>query len=161
MISLGLCKLARLDVYPTTQRPILADGDSHLTVVGEVHTKMTMSSDVVLPLSALVVTKLSAGLIVGMAFMKQHKVVIDIANNALLVQGHTVPFDNRPGNPKVSLLRVDVNRAVLPGEDVILPIPANFSDDQHVAVEPREPYSFWPEPCIVENVDGFLTIPFV
>ena len=49
MISLDLCKLANLDVYPTTQRAILADGDSHLTVVGEVHTTITMNSNVTLP----------------------------------------------------------------------------------------------------------------
>ena len=99
MISLDLCKLTNLDVYPTTQRAILADGDSHLAVVGEVHTTITMNSNVTLPLSALVVTKLKAGLIVGMAFMKQHNVAIDIPNNALLVQGNTVPFNNQPGNP--------------------------------------------------------------
>ena len=158
MISLDLCKLAHLDVYPTTQRAVLADGD-HLTVVGEVHTKITMNSDVILPLSALVVTKLTAGLIVGMAFMKRHKVIINIANNAFLVRGNRVPFDNQPGNPKMSLLRVDVNRVVLPGESITLPTPPNFSNDTHVAVEPRKPNSSWPEPCIVENENGFLTIP--
>ena len=113
MISLDLCKLAHLDVYPTTQRVVLADEDSHLTVVGEVHTKIIMNSDVILRLSALVVTKLTAGLIVGMAFMKP----------------------------------------------ITLPTPPNFSNDTHVSVEPRESNSSWPEPCIVENENGFLTIP--
>ena len=101
MISLDLCKLTKLDVYPTTQRAILADGDSHLTVVCEVHNTITMNSNVTLPLSALVMTKLKAGLIVGMAFVEQHNVVIDIPNNALLVRGNTVPFNNQPGNHKV------------------------------------------------------------
>ena len=148
MISLDLCKLANLDVYPTTQRAILTDGDSHLTVVGEVHTTITMNSNVMLPLGALVVTKRKAGLIVGMVFMKQNNVVIDIPNNALLVRGNTFPFNKQPGNPKVSLLRAEVNRDVLPGDNFILPVPPNFLEDQHVAVEPREQNFSWLEPIV-------------
>ena len=71
-------------------------------------------------------TKLKAGLIVGMAFMKQHNVVIDILNNALLVRGNTVLFNNQTGNPKVSLLRAEVNRVVLPGDNFILQVPPIF-----------------------------------
>ena len=115
MISLDLCKLTNLDVYPTSHRAVLADGDSHLNVVGEVHSSIIMEN-VNLQLNALVVTKLKAVLIVGMSFVKQHGVVIDIPNNALLVQGHTILFNNVPGNPKVSLLRIEFNRVVFPGD---------------------------------------------
>ena len=136
MTSLDLCKLP-IGVYPTSHRAVLADGDSHLSVVAEVHTSITMEN-INLPLNALVVTKLKAGLIVGISFMKQHGVVIDIPTNALLVQGHTILFNNVPGNPKVSLLRTEVNRVVHPGDALVIPVPTNFLADKQVAVEPRE-----------------------
>ena len=83
-----------------------------------------------LPLSALVVTKLKAGLIVGMAFMKERKVVIDIPNNVLILSGNnTVRFNNQPGNPKVSLLRAEFNNVIFPVECVTLPTPVNFLAD--------------------------------
>ena len=44
MISLELCKLAGLHIYPSSQRAILADGDSQLSVVGEVHTSIVMDN---------------------------------------------------------------------------------------------------------------------
>ena len=98
----------------------------------------------------------------------------DIPNNALLVRGNTVPFNNQPGNPKVSLLRAEVNRVVLQGDNFILPVPPNFLEDQHVAVEPREQnvvedqhvavepreQNFsWLEPTVIKNEEGFLVIP--
>ena len=42
MISLELCELSNLRVYPFTHSAILADGDSKLQVIGEVHTSIAM-----------------------------------------------------------------------------------------------------------------------
>ena len=60
MISLELCELANLKVYPSTHSAILADGDSKLKVVGEVHTSIIMDGYLKLPISAVVVTRLKA-----------------------------------------------------------------------------------------------------
>ena len=97
MISLDLCKAANLEVYPSSHSALLADGNIRLSVVGEVHTSITMGNNIELLLNALVVTTLKAGLIVGMSFMKQHGVIIDIPNNALIVKGNTIPFNNQLG----------------------------------------------------------------
>ena len=102
MISYDLCKLVNLEILPSSHSAVQADGDSRLTVLGEVHTSIVMD-DLKLSLNAVVVSKLKAGLIVGMAFMKEHNVVIDIPNNFLLVHGKTIMFSNQPGNPKISL----------------------------------------------------------
>ena len=130
-------------------------------MVGEVHTTITMNSNVTLPLNALVVTKLEASLIVGMAFMKEHNVVIDIPNNALLVRGNTVPFNNQPGDSKVSLFRAEVNYVVIPDDNLILPVPPNYLEDRHVAVGPREPDFSWLESTVIKNENGFLEIPIL
>ena len=109
MISLELCKMMGLQGYPTSHSAILADGDSQLKVVGEVHTYFLIENCLTLPLSAVVVTKLKAALIVGMAF-----------NVLILTGNNTARFNNQPGNSKVSLLRAEVNNVIFPGECVTL-----------------------------------------
>ena len=72
---------------------------------------------------------LKHGFIIGMAS------VIDIGNNALLLGERRTPFNNQPGNPKISLLRADVNQVVFPGDSVMVPVPANFMSDDEFVVE--------------------------
>jgi len=86
LISSDICNLADVEIQPSNHRAVQADGDSHLKVVGEVHTYIQLSDCLVLPVDALVVSKLKAGFIVGMAFMKRHKVTIDMGNNTLSFQ---------------------------------------------------------------------------
>ena len=156
MISYELCKLANLEVLPSSHSAVQADGDSRLMVLGEVHTSILMDG-LELSLNAVVVSKLKAGLIVGMAFMKEHDVIIDISNNFLLIHGKKIVFSNQPGNPKISLLRMDVNRVVLPGDDFEVPIPANFLPDNEIAMEPRDSDN-WFRPEITHPVEGFVSI---
>ena len=150
MISIDLCKMIGLKVYPTPHSAISANGDSQLSVAGEVHTSILMDDFLTLPLSAVVVTKLKSGLIVGMAFMKENKIVIDIPNCLLQFPGNKISrFNNQPGHPKVSLLRADVNYVVFPGESISLPTPINFSTDTELAIEPREDNFDWYNPGIL------------
>ena len=110
-----------MHVYPTCHKVIQADGYSHLKVVGEIHLSLLMGNDIELALDALVVTSLKQGLIVGMTYMMEPNLVIGIGNNVLLVRNRKIYFNNQPGNPKVSLLRVEVNRVVFPGDLVTVP----------------------------------------
>ena len=93
-----------------------------------------------------------------MAFMKEYKLIIDIGENALLVRDRKILFNNQSGNPKVSLLRAEINCVVFPGDTVEVPVPANFKTDAEVAVEARDNAS-WPFPCIVDTKGGFVNIP--
>ena len=159
MIGLNICKLANLKVYPSSHSAILADGNSRLTVVGEIHSSMFMDNDLVLPINAVDVTKLKAGLIIGMDFLKENNVVIDIPNDSLIFPDQRkVYFNNQPGNPKVSLLRAEVNNIILPGESVILPVPVNFIGEEHIAIEPREENCQWLNRRVLENVDGKINL---
>ena len=158
MIQLDICEQANIKVYPTTHKAVQADGYSHLRVVGEIHTKIVVGDGIQLSLSALVVTSLKQSLIIGMAFMMKHKLTIDVGNNSLIVRDRHIPFNHMPGNPKVALLRVDINCVVFPGESVSVPVPANFIKDSEVAIESRDDPS-WPTPCIMSTKDGFMDIP--
>jgi len=86
LISSDICELANVEIASSKHSAVQADGDSHLKVVGEVHVDILMDDYLLLPVDALVVSKLKAGFIVGMAFMKRHKVMIDIGNNTLSFQ---------------------------------------------------------------------------
>ena len=71
--------------------------------------------------------------------MKNHEIMIDIPNGVLVFPGNkTVNFNNRPGNPKMSLLRADVNNVIFPGDSVVVPVPVNFLSDTTLAIEPRK-----------------------
>lgn len=95
IISQTLCDLTGLEIHQSNHTAVQADGNSALHVAGEVHTTVTLNSGLVLPLNAVVVTKLKAALIVGMDFMAKHKMVIDIPRNRLILHGdHVVPFSN-------------------------------------------------------------------
>ena len=68
----------------------------------DIHTSMIMNSCVTLSQNAVVVTKLKAGLIAGIDFMKENQVVIDIPNSALILPDiHIVSFNSVLRNPNI------------------------------------------------------------
>ena len=118
-----------------------------------------MDNYISLPLHAVVVRKLKAGLLVGMSFMRENKIVIDIPNNSIMVDGNNVVhFNNQIGNPKVSLVRAEVNNVIFPGEELLLPFPVTFKQDQELAIEPREEITDWFNPCIIPNDTGIISL---
>ena len=159
MINVALCQVIGLQVYPSPHSAIQADGDSSLEVVGEIHTTILMDNYISLPLHAVVVRKLKAGLLVGMSFMRENKIVIDMPNNSIMVDGNNVVhFNNQIGNPKVSLVRAEVNNVIFPGEELLLPFPVTFKQDQELAIEPREEITDWFNPCIIPNDTGVISL---
>ena len=95
MISLKSSELTGLHVYHSTHSAVQADGNSQLTVVGEIHTTIVLENGLILPLDEVVVTTLKVGLIVDMYFMAEYKAVIDIPESRWLFPGdHIVTFIN-------------------------------------------------------------------
>ena len=158
MIQLNICEMAGIKVYPTCHKAVQADGYSHLKVVGEIHTTVVIDDEVELKLNALVVVSLKQSLILGMAFMQEHKLTIDIGNNAVIIRERKIFFNGQHSNPKLSLLRAEVNNVIFPGESITLPVPPNFEKDPDVAIESRDNQS-WPYPSIISTKDGLLQIP--
>ena len=78
--------------------------------------------------------------------------VIDIPRRRLVLPDErTIAFADQPGNPKVSLLRADVNCVVFPGDSITIPTPKNFNDDLDMAIEPRIESALSYVPMVVEN----------
>ena len=151
IIRLDVCIEMGLRIEPTSHSASQADGESQLNVVGEVHTTMITENNVRLELHAVVVRTLKASVIVSKAFLEHHKVVIDIPCRLVLPDERIIPFADRPGNPKVSLLCADVNCVMFPGESITTPTPTNFLDDDEMAIEPRMESNLSYEPKIVGN----------
>ena len=152
MISADLCREIGLKIHPSPHSAIQADGDSILKVVGEVHTSIFLRDHLSLPLHAVVVQKLKAGLLVGMSFLKENHIVIDIPNGFITIGGSdTVHFSSKKAQPKVALLRVETNNVIFPGDIIPFKAPAEFSIEKEVALEPREESKFWFNPRVIAN----------
>ena len=152
MIRLDLCLEIGLRIHPTPPSASQADGESKLNVVGEVHTTMITENNVRLELQAVVVKNLKAGVIVSEAFLENHQIVIDIPRRRLtLPDDRTVRFADQPDNPKVSLLRAEVNCVMFPGDTMTIPTPNNFIEDSDMALEPRVESALSYDPNVVEN----------
>ena len=159
MIRLDLFNSIGLRIYPSPHSAMQADGESSLNVVGEIHTTVITEEKQALKLSAIVVTKLKAGLIVGTGFLRQHQIVIDFPQQQLRLPDHRiVKFSNASAHPKISLLRAEVNCVIFPGEAMTLTTPPNFLEDMDVAVEPRCETTAWYEPSIKTNESGSLQL---
>ena len=152
MIRLDLCLEIGLRIEPTIHSASQADGKSKLDAVGEVHTTMVTENNVKFELHAVVVRTLKASLIVSQAFLEHHNIVVDIPRRRLIMPDErTVAFSDQPGNPKVSLLRAEVNCVMFPGDSITTPTPKNFLDDDEMAVEPRIESALTYDPMIVDN----------
>ena len=90
MIQLNIVEMAHLTVYPTKHSAEQADGLSNLNVVGEVHTFITLDDDLVLPISAVVVTELKEDILIGTLFLKQNKMVLDFGTDSIRVKGRDI-----------------------------------------------------------------------
>ena len=151
MMKMDFCLEAGLRIEPTPHSASQADA-SKLNVVGEVHTTMTTENNIKLELHAIVVRDLKASVIVSEAFMEHYKIVIDIPRRRLVLPDErTIAFADQPGNPKVSLLRAEVNCVVFPGDTITIPTPKNFDDDLEMAIEPRIESALAYDPMVVDN----------
>ena len=151
MMRMDFCLEVGLRIEPTPHSASQADA-SKLNVVGEVHTTMITENNIKLELHAIVVRDLKASVIVSEAFLEHYNIVVDIPRRRLILPDErTIGFADQPGNPKVSLLRAEVNCVVFPGDSITIPTPKNFNDDLEMAIEPRIESALSYDPMIVEN----------
>ena len=160
MIRYDLCLKIGLKIYQTPHSASQADGISVLEVVGEVHTTLIAENGVQLALDAIVVRKLKAGLIVSEAFLEEHQIVVDVPRRQLVMpDSRTIKFETgRRNDPKVSLLRAEVNSVLFAGESITLSTPPTFQSDSEFVLEPRLESNLLFDPSIVENDRGKLQL---
>ena len=121
-----------LPIYPTTHRAVQVDGESDLTVLGEIHTTFHRSS-VQLTFSALVVNRMGTPILAGTNFHVENDVSSRMASNSIDIAGiHTVQstspailnmdqFDTR-----IRLVNIPNKVNILPGEEITFTVPPGF-----------------------------------
>jgi hypothetical protein len=159
----------QVQIKTTTHTASQADGKTSLTVCGEVHLTLCRGS-IQFDLQALVVKDLGCDLLVGMPFMKDNGIILDIPGDRIVIAGkHKIPYSSSTSNhhSKVHvyrsesyLLRAQHKQVLLPGDYLELPTPADLPSDGIIAVEPRCDTSNpdWPLPSITSSVDGKIRL---
>ena len=118
---------------------------------------LVLDDDLVLPISAVVVTALKEDILLGTPFMKKNKMIIDFGSDSIRVRNREIFFKDIITKPRTSLLKANVSRAIFPGESVDFGIPANFGKDNEVTIEPRDNLA-WPTPQIVSTNDEKMEV---
>ena len=120
-----------------------ADGVSKMKPLGEVTFTVTRGS-YSLPLEAIVVEELDCDILGGMPFLKANKILIDIPNDTLILNGkHKLCYKDKAGKAsqleesKSFLLRTCKAEVLWPGDYAEFEVPPEFRDGEMVAVEPR------------------------
>ena len=109
MIQLSIAEMANLRIYPTKHMAEQADGYSNLQVVGEVHTNIVLDDDLVIPISAVVVTALKEDILIGTPFMKKNKMIIDFGSDSIRVRNREIFFKDMITKQRTSLLKANVS----------------------------------------------------
>lgn len=172
MITSSCANRLRLRIYPASQLASQADGNTPLTVIGEVHTQVSRGSSRY-DLDALVVDKLDVDILAGNNFLSKYDIVPRLATREIIIDNTEVVKYGRPPfrQPSVArrtqayLVRSPTRTVLLPGEYITVDTPEDCDSDTTWALEPRVDSPLhqktsvtWPSPQEVESVDSRIRI---
>jgi hypothetical protein len=162
-ITLVAAKSFGFHISPNSQLSVLADGITKLPAIGEIN-EIFSRNEWTVSFKAVVVHTLHTQLIGGTVFLKENAIKQDFVRNTIQVHGKytvltTSPAFLLPIQPLNQLCKIAVNKTLLPGQNVAIPVP--FSDQAIVAVEPayNSKSTDWPIPqlCTVKKGEVTLT----
>ena len=79
-------------ILPTKHTAVQADGKACLKAIGEIHLSLSRGT-MKFKLQAVVVQDLGCDLLVGMPFMKENDIVLDIPSDKIIIAGkHSIPY---------------------------------------------------------------------
>ena len=149
-------------IYPNSQLAKLADNQTVLKSIGEVHESLNRNSWTV-QFHALVLPTLHTDAIGGNNFMKDNNVYQNITNKTITVLNkHVVPETNRniplPVHANNIIVTAALQPVILPNQTVTVQVP--FPDNTQVAVEPRtdNKQHNWPMPQICTVANGSINV---
>ncbi len=141
------------------------DGKSSLNTKGEVHITLHRGTKK-FPLQAVVVEHLDCDVLVGMPFLKENDIVLDIPSDRIVIGGTlSIPYTTsqiaklQANRTSSFLLRSDEKFVLMPGEYREFQNPTGLSDDAIIAVDMVEPRCDsanpqWPHPTITRSIGG-------
>ena len=172
LVSEEECTRLGLKVLPTSQQASMADGESPLKTVGEVHFVATKYCEETgrrhkLSVSGLVIKKLNCSILAGMPFLVQNDVYlrpkyksINIGDCCIIKYSSSRFTKKGISTRAASILKVTRRKCLLPGSSIELQLPPEYHDEV-VAVEPRnlkEDGTDWFKSKLAVPKDGSITI---
>ena len=160
-------------ITSSSQSAHQADGRSPLAIIGETHITFSRD-DKQFVFEGLVVENLDVEVLAGTPFMELNDIAVRPAKREIRIGDSTVLHYGSTKKGAVShthsvrrahVLRAPPTTTVLwPGDFVEVPLPAELSPTETLALEPRvcsksTPSPAWPPPCIISNVAGKVRIP--
>ena len=149
-------------IFPNDQLAKLADNQTVLKSVGEIHEVLTRNNWSV-NFHALVLPNLHTNVIGGNNFMKENKVEQKINSHNIVIQGKfVVPETNRnvslPTHINNIIVPAQLNKVILPKQSIKVPVP--MQDNTVITVEPRMNNKLrdWPIPQICTVTDGTIEL---
>jgi hypothetical protein len=168
IIHQSIVTQCQIPMRQTPHKAKQADGVSKLKPVGEVSFTVTRGS-LTFFIEAIVVEELDCRILAGMPFFKTNKIVIDIPNDLLTVDGkHKISYKKRENRryqtsnkDKSYLVRADRSSVIWPGDYVELQVPEDVDDGDMIAIEPRmdSGLACWIQPSVTTVVGSFIRIP--
>ena len=142
LISISEVKRLNLDMHPTQQKAVMADGGTPLQVLGEVYCQFQYSHHK-LVFNALVVKEVKGDILGGVPFHKVNDIFARIAKRTIFI-GDCCKLQYNPGLPPslptsraVTVARNPSLTTILPGESISMDLPEDFHDEPCVLIEPR------------------------
>ena len=144
-------------IFPNDHLAKLADNQTMLKSVGEIHEVLTCNNWCV-NFHALVLPNLHTNVIGGNNFIKENKVEQKINLHNIVIQGKIVPETNSnvglPTHVNNIIVQAQLNKVILPKQSIKVPVP--MQDNTVITVEPRMKNKLldWPLPQICTITDG-------
>ena len=170
LISESIAIKLQVPINKTSHTASQADGRTTLQAIGEIHIVLTRGADKFI-LEAVVVKHLDCDILVGMPFLKNNNIVLDIPNDKIIIAGkHHVSYSTAQRNTAMRSIRVNRSQSfllrsptkciLLPGDYLEMSTPEGLDDDTEIAIEPRSdnPRSEWPPPLITTPIAGKIRL---
>ena len=145
IITLKMAKLLNLPIYRTGHSAVQVDGESHLPVLGEVHTTFTRGSRP-LHFSGLVVSQLGVDILAGTNFHVENDVYSRMSKGTIHI-GDTCTIQSSPPSlltldmldtrSKQRLVKIPHSTTLQPGDSFTISAPCDIPPDSFVMLEPN------------------------
>ena len=136
MMKLQFAEQIGAKIYKASTGATQADGISTMDIAGEVHLVFRLE-DIELYFDGLVSKDLSDDVLAGVPFMMANDVYARPSKKLVYFGEREFKCEINSKATRAEIVRIQRQTVLLPGDSITLPIPASFTEEEEVAVEPR------------------------
>ena len=166
MMKLACANRLKATIHKASTGATQADGISEMDIAGEVHL-VFMLGDTKLYFDGLVTKDLSDDVLAGVPFMHTNDVYARPSRQVVCVGDREFKCDITNKATKAEIVRIQRQIVLLPGDEISLPVPQSFAEEEMMSIEPRmDAQSFskvkfrdcWLKPQMIKPDGGRISI---